>query len=72
MNVKSAFLHGELQEEIYMQQPKGFQEDPSLACRFNNSFYGLKQAPRIWYDKMDSFFLSIGFIRCLPGKNVYL
>ena len=64
MDVKSDFLHGEIQEEIYMQQPKGFQEDPSLACRLNKSLYGLKQAPSDWYAKMDAFLLSIGFTRC--------
>ena len=46
-----------------MQQPKGFQEDPSLVCRLKKSLYGLKQAPRAWYAKIDVFFLSIGFTR---------
>ena len=63
MDVKSAFLHGELHEEIYMQRPEGFQEDPSLVCRLKKSLYGLKQAPRAWYAKMDAFLLSIGFTR---------
>ena len=71
MDVKSAFLHGEIQEEIYMQQPKGFQEDPSLVCRLKKSLYGLKQAPRAWYAKMDAFLLSIGFTRCKSDPNVY-
>ena len=72
MDVKSAFLHGELQEEIYMQHPEGFQEDPSLVCRLKKSLYGLKQAPRDWYAKMDAFLLSIGFTRCKSNPNVYL
>ena len=63
MDVKSTLLHGEIKEEIYMQQPEGFQEDPSLVCRLKKSLYGLKQAPRAWYAKMDAFLLSIGFIR---------
>ena len=63
MDVKSAFLHGEIQEEIYMQKPKCFQEDPSLVCRLNKSLYGLKQAPRAWHAKMDVFLLYIGFTR---------
>eukprot|EP00253_Pinus_taeda_P014057 PITA_14057 len=47
MDVKSAFLHGDLHEEIYMEQPTGFiQTDSSLVCRLKKSFYGLRQAPR--------------------------
>eukprot|EP00253_Pinus_taeda_P005099 PITA_05099 len=47
MDVKSTFLHGDLHEEIYMEQPIGFiQTDSSLVCRLKKSFYGLKQAPR--------------------------
>ena len=42
MDVKSAFIHGEIHEDIYMKQPKGFQEDPSILCRLNKFLYGLK------------------------------
>eukprot|EP00253_Pinus_taeda_P024482 PITA_24482 len=49
MDVKSAFLHGDLHEEIYMEQPIGLiQTDSSLVCRLQKSLYGLKQAPRAW------------------------
>ena len=61
MDVKSSFLHGE--EEMYMQKPKGFIEDPSLVYRLKKSLYGLKQAPSAWYAKMDNFLLSLGFVR---------
>ena len=56
MDVKTAFLHGDLKEEIYMQQPEGFVTNPSLVCRLKKSLYGLKQAPRAWYAKIDGFF----------------
>ena len=72
MDVKTAFLHGELQEKIYIQKLGGFQQDPSLVCRLKKSLYGLKQAPRAWYAKMDAFLLSIGFTRCKSDPNVYL
>eukprot|EP00253_Pinus_taeda_P023820 PITA_23820 len=72
MDVKSAFLHGDLHEEIYMEQPIGFiQTDSSLVCRLKKSLYGLKQAPRAWYAKMDSFLLESGFSRCHSDNTVY-
>ena len=51
MDVKSAFLHGDLKEEIYLQQPLGFIKygEEKLVCRLRKSLYGLKQAPRAWY-----------------------
>eukprot|EP00253_Pinus_taeda_P023432 PITA_23432 len=72
MDVKSAFLHGDLHEEIYMEQPIGFiQTDSSLVCRLKKSLYGLKQAPRAWYAKMDSFLLESGLSRCYSDNTVY-
>jgi len=57
LDVKTAFLHGELEEEIYMDQPEGFivsgKED--LVCKLKSSLYGLKQSPRQWYKMIDSF-----------------
>ena len=46
MDVKSAFLHGNIHEEIYMKHPNGYITDPSLVCNLKKSLYGLKQAPR--------------------------
>eukprot|EP00253_Pinus_taeda_P006432 PITA_06432 len=72
MDVKSAFLHGDLHEEIYMEQPIGFiQIDSILVCRLKKSLYGLRQAPRAWYAKMDSFLLESGFSRCYSDNTVY-
>ena len=72
MDVKSAFIHGEIKEEIYMQKPEFFEEDPSLVCRLKNSLYGLKQAPKTWYAKMDNCLLSLGFDKYKFDPNVYL
>ena len=71
MDVKSGFLHGDLYEEIYMEQPPGYvQNNSSLVCLLKKSLYGIKQAPRAWYAKMDRFLLDIGFSRCHSDPNV--
>ena len=62
MDVKCAFLNGDINGEIYMQQPQGFSTNPSLVCKLKKSFYGLKQAPRAWYAKIDGFWLSLSFV----------
>jgi hypothetical protein len=54
MDMKNSFLHGDLSEEIYMEQPKGFMQDSYFVCRLKKSLYGLKEGPRAWYAKMDS------------------
>lgn len=71
MDVKNTFLHGDLEEEIYMEQLQGYAQNSSLVCRLK-SLYGLKQAPRDWYAKMDSYLLSQNFMRCKSDPNVYM
>jgi hypothetical protein len=72
MGVKSTFLHGDLKEEIYMEQPLGYvQNDSSLVYRFKKNLYGLKKAPQAWYAKMDNFLLDTRFSRCHFDPNVY-
>ena len=57
MDVKSTFIHGDIHEDIYMKQPKGYISDPYFVCKLKKSLYRLKQAPREWYSKMDAFLL---------------
>ncbi|GJR89225.1 retrovirus-related pol polyprotein from transposon TNT 1-94 [Tanacetum coccineum] len=63
MDVKTAFLNGELKEEVYVSQPKGFvdQDNPSHVYKLKKALYGLKQAPRAWYDMLSSFLISQRF-----------
>ena len=63
MDVKTAFLNGELEEEIYMEQPEGFivPGKEKKVCRLVKSLYGLKQAPKQWHAKFDQVMLANGF-----------
>ncbi|CAJ2636069.1 unnamed protein product [Trifolium pratense] len=72
MDVKTAFLHGELEETIYMQQPEGFVEDNSKVCLLKKSLYGLKQSLRQWYRRFDDFLLTTGFVRSNYDSCVYM
>ena len=73
LDVKTAFLHGDLEEEIYMQQPEGFEDKrkEDLVCKLKKSLYGLKQAPRQWYKKFDSFMVGHGYQRTAADYCVY-
>ena len=57
METKSSFLNGELEEEVYIEQPEGFQllENAYYVCKSKKALYGLKQAPRVWYFRLDKY-----------------
>ncbi|KAG8481224.1 hypothetical protein CXB51_025964 [Gossypium anomalum] len=73
LDVKTTFLHGELEEDIYMQQPEGFtvSEKEDYVCLLKKSLYGLKQSPRQWYKRFDSFMTSHDFKRSSFDSCVY-
>lgn len=73
LDVKTAFLHGELEEEIYMRQPEGFAvpRKEQLVCKLKKSLYGLKQAPRQWYKHFDIFMIDKGYTRSRYDNCVY-
>jgi hypothetical protein len=72
MDVKSAFLHGNLSEEIFIEQPSGFVIDSNLVFQINKSLYGLKQAPQAWYAKIDNLFLRLDFKHCESDHSLYV
>ena len=74
LDVKTTFLHGDLDEEIYMEQLEGFtiKNKEHLVCRLNKNLYGLKQAPRQWYKKFDSFIVEYGYDRIASYHCVFV
>jgi hypothetical protein len=64
MDVKSVFLNGYINEEVYIEQPPGFEDykKPNHVYKLKKALYGLKQAPRAWYERLRYFLLSKGFI----------
>ena len=65
MDVKSSFLNGYLQEEVYVKQPPGFENTmyPDHVYKLDKALYGLKQAPRAWYDRLSTFLLTHRYTR---------
>ncbi|GKC30746.1 zinc finger, CCHC-type containing protein, partial [Tanacetum coccineum] len=73
MDVKTTFLNGDLEEEVYMKQPKGFvmPGNKHKVCKLVKSLYGLNQAPKQWHQKFDEVVLSSGFLLNQSNKCVY-
>jgi hypothetical protein len=74
MDVKSSFLNGELEEEVYIEQPEGFQlsENIDYVCKLNKTLYGLKQAPRSWYSRLDKYLQQARFRKESAYNNLYI
>lgn len=74
LDVKSAFLNGVLQEEIYVEQPEGFRKkgEEDKVFLLKKALYGLKQAPRVWYSKIDDHLFSLGFKKSLSEATLYV
>jgi hypothetical protein len=74
LDVKNAFLHGNLSETVYCVQPLGFEDSthPDFVCLLNRSLYGLKQAPRAWYSRFASFLLRLGFVEAKTDTSLFV
>jgi hypothetical protein len=73
MDVKTTFLNGEIEEEVYIEQPDGFviHGKASHVCRLKKALYGLKHAPRASYARIDGYLMSLGFNKSVVDANLY-
>jgi hypothetical protein len=73
MDVNTTFLNGEIEEEVYIEQPYVFviHEKESHVYRLKKAMYGLKQAPRAWYVRIDGHMMSLGFKKSVVDSNLY-
>jgi hypothetical protein len=73
MDVKTTFLNGVIEEEVYIEQPQGFEVEDrkSHVCKLKKALYGLKQDPRAWYGHIDSFLTRLGFTKNKADSNLY-
>lgn len=74
MDVKTAFLNGYLKEDVYVEQPPGFESKdyPNNVYKLDKAFYGLKQAPRAWYERLSSFLIDNKYDRGSVDKTLFL
>ena len=74
MDVKTTFLNGVIEEEVYIEQPQGFEVEDrrTHVCELKKALYGLKQAPRAWYGRIDSILKRLGFTKSKVDRNLYL
>jgi len=72
IDVKNTFLHGELEEEVYMDVPPGlFVPKKGVVCRLRKAIYGLKQSPRAWYGKLSSALTKIGYKKSEADSSMF-
>ena len=73
LDVKTAFLHGELNEEVYVSQPEGFEKkgEEHKVFKLSKALYGLRQAPRAWNTKLDQILKQLSFKKCSKESSVY-
>ena len=74
LDVKSTFLHGELSEDVYIEQPKGYMKKGKehKVYKLHKALYGLRQAPRAWFSHIESHFVKKGFQKCPNEQTLFI
>jgi hypothetical protein len=74
LDVKNAFLHGNLEEVVYSRQPLGFVDParPDHVCRLHKSLYSLKQTPRAWYQRFAAYITTVGFVASIYDTSLFV
>ncbi|CAL2276266.1 unnamed protein product [Prunus armeniaca] len=74
LDVKSAFLHGELNEDVFVEQPRGYEkkDSPNKVYKLKKALYGLKQAPRAWFSRIEAYFVNEGFEKCHSEHTLFV
>ena len=73
MDLKTVFLNGIIEEEVYIEQLEGFEifSSDSHVCRIKRALYGLNQVPCAWYTRIDNYFIGLGFTKSEVDANLY-
>lgn len=74
LDIKNEFMHGDLQEEVFMKQPQGFVDasHPTYECKLIKSLYGLRQAPREWNSKFTSYLVALQFVASPSDTSLFV
>jgi len=74
LDVKSAFLHGELSKDLFVEQPKGYEQkgNEHKVYKLHKALYGLKQAPRAWFSRIEAYFTHEAFQKCISEQTLFV
>lgn len=74
LDVKSAFLHGELNEAVFVEKPQGYEKkcEKYKVYKLKKALYNLKQAPCVWYNCIEVYFVKVGFERCNYEHTLFI
>ena len=74
LDVKSAFLHGELSEDVFVEQPHGYERkgEEQKVYKLRKALYGLKKAPQAWYSRIETYFVNEGFKKCPYEHTLFI